>query len=1502
MKKLTVAVLGIVFILVGCAKSSDIDGLQSQIDELKSDKIATIQSQITNINNSITSLQTVDRELRGYIETLQKQYGELKKADDELVAEIAGVESALDVKIDVTKADIIAQLEAYQELVSQQMLDLNSAVNSLQIMDENLQSQISDLRTYSDNGLKNTQDWANATFVTLTEYNNTANAVAVIQAQIIAINEQMEELRKVTGVTKKELDDAISGLDASLRESISKILEECNTSIGKVSEEITAAYSKAIADAVSASETSMKRWINEQLTGYYTIAQTDAKIASLKSSLESQLTSQKAYLEGLVSNLETSLTSKIEGNKTLIDGLQEQINGLSGDLSELAGSVGSNSVAISNNAKEILANAKAIAANSTAIGNNAADIEACEKLIAANKKLIEANDAAIKENQTAITKLQERVTQDEQSIYENASDIARNAADISANAALIAANATAISNNAKAISDNAADIIQMRADMEKAKTELTEAYNKAIQTAINTLDGKLSGQIAKEVETLNSRIDSEIQAVNTAIDALAARVTTCEKDIKSIKNTIYIIQQDIEEIQDQIKDIMARIQTITYVPKYSDERAVMTYTDNGTIMGGTAEFVFEMKPVSTASELAKVWKDAVSMEAVYTIVKGAPEMVKLDVESVTADKGFITVIVSGKALKDEYFLNQCGANVRLSISDGNNDITTDYIQMIPWTTDVINFADANFKAYCVENFDTSGDGELTEEEAQAATAINASMLGITSLVGIGYFSNLTSIDVSFNKLASIDLTHSPNLETIDVSGNRIQSLDIKGLSKITGLDCSNNKLSSIDVSDAAGLKTLYCSNNELGSILLSNNKDLTELECNNNKIAVLDLKNNTKLEILHCRKNSISVIDVTKMAGLRNLDCSANTITALNLYQNPELDVLYCSSNSLTSLGITANTKLTVLDCSKNALTALDVAKNTVLETIDCSDNNLERLDVSLNSALESLSCTGNTAMTKLWVKNASQQAALTIKKDDATMIAFNDGGIYIPDVNLKSYLVTNFDEDGDGEISIMESEFITNLNCSGKGIADLTGLECCTNLVYVNCSGNSISKIDFHTLTKLKALVCYGNPLTDVNLNNCKDVETLNILAVGINAVVFPDGKKGVHIGDWEQTDDFTFSMTNAGICGIHIHNSDVIRRLDLSDNDALSVQAYGNSALSELLIPSSTVSLGIYDDTVLESVDVSSCGELEKLIANNSALNTLDVSRNVVLKELEAGTNHLSSIDLANNTALSKLVLSHNGITAINVQKNTELLHLDLGENNLSAVNVRYNTKLEYLSTAGNAAITTINVKNNPALKTLAVSKNSITELDVTANTNLERLDIGSTLITELDLSENSLLDFIDISDTPFKKSLKVGDYVCLGKSDGIVFQTTENVVKMVSMDETVSQWGYDGIRVEAYDEADGFANTQKIPDSPAAQWCTSKGSNWYLPASKEGKDMVMVISVINPVIVSCGGTEFDCNRFYWSSTASTNNSSYACYYSHYLSTERRAGNERVRAVCAL
>lgn len=48
----------------------------------------------------------------------------------------------------------------------------------------------------------------------------------------------------------------------------------------------------------------------------------------------------------------------------------------------------------------------------------------------------------------------------------------------------------------------------------------------------------------------------------------------------------------------------------------------------------------------------------------------------------------------------------------------------------------VNIPDPVFKNYLVENFDTSGDGEIQISEAQAITTVELENLNITDLTGL----------------------------------------------------------------------------------------------------------------------------------------------------------------------------------------------------------------------------------------------------------------------------------------------------------------------------------------------------------------------------------------------------------------------------------------------------------------------------------------------------------------------------------------------------------------------------------------------------------------------------------------------------------------------------------------------------------------------------------------------------------------------------------------------
>jgi hypothetical protein len=190
---------------------------------------------------------------------------------------------------------------------------------------------------------------------------------------------------------------------------------------------------------------------------------------------------------------------------------------------------------------------------------------------------------------------------------------------------------------------------------------------------------------------------------------------------------------------------------------------------------------------------------------------------------------------------------------------------------------VINFPDKVFKKYLIENFDRDNDGEISLTEAQSITKILCPNMGIKSIAGIEYFSNLKVLDCSRN-----------DIELINISENKL----------LEHLSCyGNHELWALDVSKNTSLISLYCGNCNIGSMDVNNNKELTILSCRFNPIEEINLCYNTKLTMLRVRRCELEQIDLSHLKELSFLDCSENNLYKLELFGSPKLNYLDCRCN-----------------------------------------------------------------------------------------------------------------------------------------------------------------------------------------------------------------------------------------------------------------------------------------------------------------------------------------------------------------------------------------------------------------------------------------------------------------------------------------------------------------------------------------------------------------------------------------------------------------------------
>lgn len=227
---------------------------------------------------------------------------------------------------------------------------------------------------------------------------------------------------------------------------------------------------------------------------------------------------------------------------------------------------------------------------------------------------------------------------------------------------------------------------------------------------------------------------------------------------------------------------------------------------------------------------------------------------------------------------------------------------------------------------------------------------------LSSFDGIEYFTGLTSLNCSNNRLTALDVGNLHNLEILYCSGNQIVSENFKLPSTyLKTLDCSNNRLERLDATVLpATLITLDCSDNPL-TVLNADflNKTLTKLECAATQLSSLSVASLTNLTYLDCSFNRFTALDVTALQKLEELYCHSNRLTSLKVTGLTTLRVLSCYDNQLSVLDMSGiGITLTKLACAKNRLASLDVSKLTGLTYLDCEKNKIKELDITTLSKL----------------------------------------------------------------------------------------------------------------------------------------------------------------------------------------------------------------------------------------------------------------------------------------------------------------------------------------------------------------------------------------------------------------------------------------------------------------------------------------------------------------------------------------------------------------------
>ena len=594
MKKILTLLLCIAALFAGCERYDHaIQDLNDRIEMLEGASVAPIEEQIRSINASITELKAVDAALDVYTQTLETT---AQKLSEELAAtntQIDKLKSELQTENATAKQELLDQLAALKTTIETDLKAIEQEIASLKAKDAELESKIDNLKSYIDQKLAESKDWADATFATLKQYDIIQSEVAGIKNLIATINAAISDLEtRVNNKIAIDIAKAIADLRAEASEDIATNITTAvaglttayTEAIATAKSEITAAYTETISKAIAASEESMKAWVNKTLAeGYYDIATIDAKLAalnaglaeadSLNTDLSKQISDQQAaldqakedltaaYQEAIVDAIETNngvinktiadavekALNKVDIKLAVIDNaiaaIQKEIEAIKGDLELIKGSIATIEEQITNitaSIGDLEEVDKALQSLIDDLEAEAADLQeqldANSAADAATKKALEAEIASL---QTLITALEAKDAALDKQLADLKSYIEDTNADHKD-----WANATFAT--LEHYADLQSSLSTLTALVEQHKGELADGYTAAIeaavsdmQTAITTLETSMMSWVNKTLAEGYydiADIDALLAALETKVADGNAALTKAIKDQQDALN------------------------------------------------------------------------------------------------------------------------------------------------------------------------------------------------------------------------------------------------------------------------------------------------------------------------------------------------------------------------------------------------------------------------------------------------------------------------------------------------------------------------------------------------------------------------------------------------------------------------------------------------------------------------------------------------------------------------------------------------------------------------------------------------------------------------------------------------------------------------------------------------------------------------------------------------------------------------------------------------------
>ena len=422
--------------------------------------------------------------------------------------------------------------------------------------------------------------------------------------------------------------------------------------------------------------------------------------------------------------------------------------------------------------------------------------------------------------------------------------------------------------------------------------------------------------------------------------------------------------------------------------------------------------------------------------------------------------------------------------------------TIDWTYPVP--IDEKHFPDTIFRSY-VSRFDINGDNELSQTECLSVEDIDVSFTEIESLEGIKYFLKLKKLDASnikppFDEEGNIninintddwvntddwieELENIPCLEQIDFSENAI----VNAIFKTFKLKDEKVQLPDGTIIEANGWKYLSYGNSFFlfYSWYTTPESPIYTLEFLDISTCIAyqwsmeyDPVHNWN-QLLNCplvgmNMDSGTIInpipawtaEIVDIQGTKVVDMKGSSFFDFSQIPGFKLDRI----SDLTGFAILADYFL--------------------IPTIQT-----DTLEISYVYNTGGIYEDGTPVRIRCHLKLCNY----TVYTDAPSENIGNIGALF-PDTHFATYVKENIDANHDGWLGMIEALITMELNLTGLGIEDLTGIEYLDHIQTLNCSGNNIKEAVLDSFPYLSSISMQNNPdLKRLKLSYCPALRSLD-------------------------------------------------------------------------------------------------------------------------------------------------------------------------------------------------------------------------------------------------------------------------------------------------------------------------------------------------------------------------------------------------------------------------